>query len=90
MIPMSKPESPHKPSMGIGITSLLLNILVFPGIGSMVGGKVQTGIIQMVLMILAIVLDFTLIGLLLGIPLGISVWIWSLITSIKIIQESQK
>lgn len=87
---MSKPKSPHKPSMGIGIASLLLNILVFPGIGSMVGGKVQTGIIQMVLMILAIVLDLTIIGLLLGIPLGISVWIWSLITSIKIIQESQK
>ena len=74
-----------KPSEGLAIAGLILNILVLPGLGSIVGGETQTGIWQIVLFILSIPLMFVLIG----IPLAFGVWIWGLITGVRMIQEAQ-
>ena len=78
-------EKKKKPSQGIAIAALLLNILVLPGLGSLIGGRTTEGIIQLVLFIIAIPLSFILIG----IPLLIAMWIWALVTGIQIIKEAE-
>ena len=67
----------------IAILALLLNILVFPGLGTIIGGKFKTGIWQMILFSIGVALSFILIG----IPIIVAVWIWALVSSIKILQE---
>ncbi|MEM3405465.1 MAG: hypothetical protein QW117_00615 [Candidatus Pacearchaeota archaeon] len=79
---MAKKE---KISRDIAIVSLLINILILPGLGSLIGGKTDEGIIQLILFLIGIPLSFILIG----IPLIISMWIWALITGIKLIQEAK-
>lgn len=78
-------EKKKKPSQGIAIAALLLNILVLPGLGSLIGGRTTAGIIQLVLFIIAIPLSFILIG----IPLIIAMWIWALVTGIQLIKEAE-
>ena len=78
-----------RPSQGIAIAGLLINVLVLPGLGSIIAGKNNPGIYQLVLSLVAVVLDITIIGLIIGIPLGIAMWIWALVTGIRIVQESQ-
>lgn len=90
MIYVVKSKTSEKTTFNIAILGLILNILVFPGLGSMVGGRIKTGVIQFILMIVSILLDITIIGLLLGLPLGFGIWIWSLVTSIQVVQDSQR
>ncbi len=75
-----------KPTEALAIAALLLNVLVLPGLGSIIGGRKDTGIIQIVLTIIAIPLCFILIG----IPLLIGVWIWGLVTGIQMVQEATR
>jgi len=74
-----------KPSQGIAIAALLLNILIMPGLGTLVGGRIGTGITQLVLFIVGIPLSMIIIG----IPLIIGVWIWGLVTGIQLIKEAE-
>jgi len=70
----------------MNIAALALNFFI-PGIGSMVVGKVMTGIIQLVLFIIAVICNFTVILAIIGIPLGLCVWIWGLVTVARAKQE---
>jgi TM2 domain-containing membrane protein YozV len=79
-------EKRKKPSQGIAIAALLLNILVLPGLGSLIGGRTTEGIIQLILFIIGIPLCFILIG----IPLISAMWIWALVTGIQIIKEAEE
>ncbi|MEK6878020.1 MAG: hypothetical protein AABY22_00350 [Nanoarchaeota archaeon] len=74
-----------KVSQGLAIVALLLNILILPGLGSLIGGRTRTGIIQLILVVVSIPLLFILVG----IPLLIAVWIWALITGIQIIKGAR-
>ena len=67
---------------GLAIAGLILNIIVLPGLGTIVAGKTKTGVIQLVLFIIGIPLALILIG----IPLMIAMWIWALVSSIQIIK----
>lgn len=71
-------------SQGLATLALILNV-IFPGIGSLIGGKIKTGIFQIVL-IVAVLFFFPL-------PIGILVWIgdviWAIVTGVKMVQESQ-
>ena len=73
-----------KPTKGIAIAALLLNILILPGIGTLVGGRTKTGVIQLVISIISLPLILVLIG----IPLFIAMWIWGIVTGIQIIKEA--
>jgi len=75
-----------KVSRDIAIVALILNILVLPGVGTIVGGRNKTGIWQIVLAIIGIILSFVLIG----IPLIIGVWIWGIFTGIDILKHAKK
>ncbi len=78
-------DKPQKPTQGIAIAALLLNILVLPGLGSIIGGRTKVGIWQLVLFVVGIPLAFVIIG----IPLMIAMWIWALVTGIEIIQSAE-
>ena len=82
---MTKSEI-KKPSQGIAILSLILNILILPGLGSLIGGKITAGILQLIFSLIGLVLTLTLIGAVIGIPLMIAMWIWALITGIQLIK----
>lgn len=59
--------------------AIILNIF-FPGVGSLVIGKVGQGISQIILYILGIIFSITVVGVIIGVPLCIGAWIWGLIT----------
>ena len=64
------------------IVSILLNIFLCP-IGTFVVGKAFTGIVQLILIVIAFFLTLTGIGAVVGVPLAIIVWIWGLIIVIQ-------
>jgi TM2 domain-containing membrane protein YozV len=78
-------SSKGKISQGLAIVCLLLNIIIMPGIGTLIGGKTREGVWQLVLFWIGIILLIILVG----IPLIIISWIWALISGIKLVQESK-
>lgn len=76
-------------SKGTGVLALLLNILILPGLGSLIGKKTTAGIIQLVLVLIGFTFTLTLIGAILGVPLMIAAWIWALVTGIEILNEAK-
>ncbi|MBS3176604.1 hypothetical protein J4457_05200 [Candidatus Woesearchaeota archaeon] len=77
--------SSGKPNQTMATVALLLNVLVLPGLGSIIGGKTNVGITQLVLFLVSIPLMFILIG----IPIMIGVWIWGIVTGVQILKEAQ-
>ena len=83
---------------GIAIVALILNVLVLPGLGSLIGGRAKEGVLQIALflgsIILGVFLILTFIGAVIGVLLlflgSILVWIWGIITSAEIIKEAYK
>jgi TM2 domain-containing membrane protein YozV len=73
-----------RPDKTIAIIALLLNVLVIPGLGSLIGGKTKAGIWQLILAVIGGLLSIILIG----IPILVAAWIWGLVTGINLIQES--
>ncbi len=67
----------------LAIVGLILNVLVLPGLGTIVWGDTKKGVTQLVLFIIGIPLSLILIG----IPLLIGVWIWALISSIDKVKQ---
>lgn len=86
----------HSGDKTLQIIGLIVNILILPGLGSIIGGRIKTGIWQIVLIVVAILLCLVGIPLsliLIGIPLivlgcllGFAVWIWGIVTGIQMIQ----
>jgi hypothetical protein len=74
-----------RPTQGLAIAALILNIIIFPGLGTLIGGKTKTGIWQLVLAIISLPLMLVIIGF----PLFIGVWIWGLVTGIQLIKEAK-
>jgi hypothetical protein len=72
-------------TMGLAIVALILNILILPGLGTLIAGKIRTGVWQLVLAIVGFILSFILIG----IPILIAAWIWGLVTGIMLIKEAK-
>lgn len=58
---------------------IIVNIF-FPGIGTMIVGKIGQGVAQLLLYFLGVLIVFFSFGLLffIGVPLCIGVWIWAL------------
>lgn len=74
-----------KPSQGIAIAGLLVNVLVIPGLGSIIGGRTNEGIIQLILFLVGIPLSFVLIG----IPIVFASWVWALVTGIQLVKDAE-
>jgi hypothetical protein len=61
------------------VIALIINIF-FPGVGTLLVGKILVGIVQIVLYAIAHALTWTVIGALVGLPLIAIVWIWALVS----------
>lgn len=77
------PPTKARVTQGTAIAGLLLNILLWPGLGSLVAGR-NVGWAQGFLFLAGIPLSLVLIG----IPLLIGAWVWSLVTGIQLVQEA--
>lgn len=83
-------------SEALAIVSLLINLVVLPGLGSLVGGRKKEGIIQLTLLFGGFFVGLMLILSIIGIPLGIPIiiigpliaWVWGIITGIGLIREA--
>jgi len=62
--------------------AIIVNIFA-PGVGTLIIKKWVQGIIQLVLMLIALTLNITGIGAVLGIPIAIIVWIWAIISAVS-------
>lgn len=72
-------------TMGMAIAALLLNILVWPGLGSLVAGE-KAGWAQGFLFLFGIPLTLVLIG----IPMLVGAWIWALVTAIDLVRRASE
>ncbi len=64
------------------IIAIIVNIF-FPGVGTLLVGKIGTGVTQIILTIIAAFMTYTAILSIVGIPLAIGVWIWALVSVAK-------
>jgi TM2 domain-containing membrane protein YozV len=62
------------------VLAVIVNIFV-PGVGSLIIGKIGTGIIQLILYGLGVLFSLTGIGVIVGGPICLVVWIWGIITA---------
>lgn len=68
------------------IICLLLNILILPGLGSLIAHRSKVGIWQLIIAIVSVPLMFVVIGF-----FGwAAAWIWSLMTGLDIIKKAKK
>ncbi len=81
---VTQQETMKKKDNTLAIVGLVVNALLIPGVGSIIGGKKRIGIIQLVLFLVSIPLLFIIIG----IPLMFGVWVWGIVTGIQMIQET--
>jgi len=81
---VTKKVSKKRLTSGLATLALILNV-IFPGIGSLLGGRIKTGIFQIILMS-SVVFFFP-------IAIGTVVWvgavIWGIVTGVSMIQEAQ-
>jgi hypothetical protein len=95
------PQKKEKLDEGLAVVALVLNVILLPGLGTVIGRKIKEGIWQMVLWLGSWILGITLIvtlaitkplGIIVIIPLmiigTIVAWIWALISGIRILQEN--
>jgi TM2 domain-containing membrane protein YozV len=85
-IAKSKPVQNEQVSETLAIICLLLNIIILPGLGTLIAKRTTPGIIQLVLFIIGIPLSLIIIG----IPLMIAMWVWALISGIDILKKAKK
>lgn len=78
-------KTTKKVSQNLAIAGLLINVLLIPGLGTIIAGRSSEGLFQLILLVVGIALSFFLIG----IPIVILVWIWGLVSGIQLIKESQ-
>ena len=82
----SKQSRKKKVSQGLAIAALLLNVLVLPGLGTLIAGRTKTGVQQIVLAVVSIPLMLVLIGF----PMMLGAWVWGLVSGIEIVQNANK
>ncbi|MDX2216800.1 MAG: hypothetical protein SFY66_26275 [Oculatellaceae cyanobacterium bins.114] len=62
------------------ILAIIINIF-FPGIGTLIVGKIAQGIIQIILdLVVFLLLFIPIIGWLIAVPIAIGNWIWALVS----------
>ncbi len=86
LVPVNPQPLAKKPevSEATALVGLLLN-LPFPGVGSLVVGRTREGFLQMILATLALPLCVVLVGF----PMLFGVWIWALMTSIRVLNDAK-
>lgn len=98
----AKPQAEgSRPSVAVAIVALLVNIFLIPGLGTIIGGRMKHGLVQLLLLwlggIVLAVLGFSLVvvspvlGLIvamLGSLMVLSGWVWAIISGIFIVRDA--
>ena len=79
------PSDKRKINQSLAIVALVLNVIILPGLGSLIGGRIKVGIWQLVLGIVGGLLFVFWIG----IPIWLAGWIWGIVTGVQLIKEAQ-
>jgi hypothetical protein len=90
----SKTKTPER--QALSIVALVLNVLVLPGLGTLVGGRIKEGVLQLVLVLGGALIGIALILTVVGLPLGVFLlicgpiagWIWGIVSGVRLIQEA--
>ena len=69
---------------GLKVVSLLINLLLLPGVGTVLVGKTNPGITQIILSIIGFLLTLTLVGAIIGVPMILAAWIWGIVSVVKV------
>jgi len=69
----------------LAAVALILNLIILPGLGTLIGGKTREGVLQIILVVVGVVLSIVFIG----IPMVIAAWIWGLVSGVRLIQEAK-
>lgn len=88
-LPPPTPTFQPPPNLGLAIAALVVNVVVWPGLGTMIGGRIGLGLGQGFLMLGGILLIFTILLIPLAIVAMIGAWVWALVTGIQLIQAAQ-
>lgn len=73
------------PADATAVTAMVLNVIL-PGLGSLISGRTGVGVGQLVLWVVGFMLSFVLVG----IPIVIGAWVWSVVTGVRILEESKR
>lgn len=84
--PAATPPGPKPPTTGVAVAALLLNVLLLPGLGTIIGGRTREGIYQLVLVGVGILTAILLVGF--AIILG--AWIWGLVSGVQFLQTAKE
>ena len=87
----------YEPSMALtrtppestALAGLLVNVLFLPGLGSLIGGKTNAGIFQLLMFLLGVPLCLSIIGLVIGGPMVMGAWIWGLVSGVNMLSEAK-
>jgi TM2 domain-containing membrane protein YozV len=60
--------------------AIIINFFL-PGVGSLIIGKVGSGIAQLLLYFVGVLFSLTVIGVIIGGPMMLAAWIWGLVTA---------
>jgi TM2 domain-containing membrane protein YozV len=74
------------PNEGQAVAALLLNVLLLPGVGSLVGGQTSAGVAQLMMCLIGIPLCFIVVG----IPLVFASWVWALVTGVQLVTAARQ
>ena len=74
----------EKTTTALAITTLILNVFILPGLGSLIAGRSKEGTWQLVLFVIGIPLIFLIVG----IPLMLAMWIWGIVTAVQVVKQA--
>ncbi|MBS3073875.1 hypothetical protein J4447_00285 [Candidatus Pacearchaeota archaeon] len=94
----------HRVSEALAIVALILNIIIIPGLGTLIGRRTREGIWQLVMSLGGLIIGMFIVLVSMGAEmialmflgfavmfiLPIAAWIWGIISGIKLIKESEK
>ncbi len=83
--PAAKPKTEKTKNLGLKTVGLIINIIILPGLGTLIGGgkrRTTAGTWQLILAIVGWALTFfiSVLGSAIGLPLIFIAWIWSIIS----------
>ena len=78
----------NKNAFANSVIGLIINLQVFPGIGSLIGKKKIDGLFQILITIVGglLMLDRSLVAF--GVILIMIAWLWALFTGVKMVRET--
>ncbi len=98
----AKPQpSGRRPSMAVAVIALLLNVLLIPGLGTILGGRMKHGLFQLLVLWLGgIVVTFIgffmamaspmagIVVAMLGSLMVLAGWVWAIISGVLIVRDA--